>query len=146
LFITLILSGFRDVNSARVRIAETRLYQCDEIFVVTEISRAATNQGVEDLVVRQLGRNFNSLRRSQNVAIICTKSEVCQAADLFILEMTEHIQDLGQESEILRDVPHTNEFNPRAVETLKRQIEDAEEEGEPNMELKARYYLRTLIL
>jgi hypothetical protein len=65
------------VNSARVRITETRLYQCDEIFVVTDISRAATNKGVEDLVVRQLGKNFNSLKRSQGVTIICTKSEVC---------------------------------------------------------------------
>jgi hypothetical protein len=82
---TLILQGFRDVNSARVRIAEVRLYQCDEIFVVAEIGRAATNQGVEDVVVRQLGRNFSGLRRKQRVAIICTKSEVCQVAYLYYL-------------------------------------------------------------
>lgn len=68
--------GFHDVNSARVNIAETRLYQCDNIFVVTDISRASTNQGVRGLLVRQLGAKFNSLRRSQGVAIICTKSEV----------------------------------------------------------------------
>jgi len=65
------------VNSARVRIAEAKLYQCDEIFVVADIGRAVTNKGVEDLVVRQLGKDFNSLKRSQGVAIICTKSEVC---------------------------------------------------------------------
>jgi hypothetical protein len=75
------------VNSARVRITEMRLYQCDEIFMVTDIGRAATNEGVEDLVVRQLGKNFNSLKRSQGVAIICTKSEVCQATDPYILDM-----------------------------------------------------------
>ena len=76
------------MNSARVRITEMRLHQCDEIFMVTDIGRAATNKGVEDLVIRQLGKNFNSLKRSQGVAIICTKSEVCQAMDLYILEMT----------------------------------------------------------
>lgn len=68
--------GFHDVNSARVNIAETRLYQCDNIFVVTDINRASTNRGVRGLLVRQLGATFNSLRRSQGVAIVCTKSEV----------------------------------------------------------------------
>ncbi|KAH8590098.1 hypothetical protein B0O99DRAFT_635601 [Bisporella sp. PMI_857] len=115
------LPGFRDVNSARVRVTETRLYQCDEIFVVAEISRVVTNKGVEDLVVRQLGKNFNSLKRSQGVTIICTKSE-----------------DLGHESEILRDVPVTNEFNGQILGALQRQIEEAVENGEPERELRAR--------
>lgn len=59
--------------------------------------------------------------------------------------MTEHIQDLGQESEILRDVPHTNNFNPQIVEDLRRQIVDADEDGEPYKELEARYYPRGLL-
>ncbi|KAF4625419.1 hypothetical protein G7Y89_g12745 [Cudoniella acicularis] len=123
------LPGFRDVNSARVRVAEIRLYQCDEIFIVTGIGRAATNQGVEDLVVRQLGKNFNGLKRSQGVAIICTKSE-----------------DLGEPSDILRDVQHTNEFNPERMTSLQHQIEEAREEGEPWEDLAAMYEPRTLIL
>lgn len=86
----LILLGFRDVNSARVRVTEKRLYQCDEIFVVAQIGRAVTNQGVEDLLIRQLGRNFNNLRRSQGVAIVCTKSEVCQVTSRSTFSMTEY--------------------------------------------------------
>ncbi|RDL41569.1 uncharacterized protein BP5553_01548 [Venustampulla echinocandica] len=118
------LPGFRDVNSARVRITETRLHQCDEIFIVADIGRAATNVGVEDLIVRQVGRNFDGLRRSQGVAIICTKSE-----------------DFGQEAEILRDVSHTDEFNPRTVQNLKNQIEESEEDGRLEMNLRAKYFL-----
>ncbi|KFY28271.1 hypothetical protein V491_00545 [Pseudogymnoascus sp. VKM F-3775] len=76
--------GFHDVNSARVSIAEMRLYQCDNIFVVTDISRASTNQGVRGLLVLRLGANFNSLRRSQGVAIVCTKSEIfCVSNNLY---------------------------------------------------------------
>jgi len=45
---------------------------------------------------------------------------------------------LGQESEILRDVPNTNEFNPQSMKALKRQIEVAEEEEEPTLTMKAR--------
>jgi hypothetical protein len=59
--------------------------------------------------------------------------------------MTKHIQNLGQESEILRDVPHTDHFNPRIVDDLKRQIEEAEGDDEPYRELKARYYPRGLL-
>ncbi|KAH8653940.1 hypothetical protein BGZ60DRAFT_158346 [Tricladium varicosporioides] len=112
--------GFRDSNSARVRITETKLYQCDEIFVVTEIGRAITNKGVEDLVTKQLGKNFNSLKRSQGVTIICTKSEV-----------------LGQESEILRDIPRSDQFNTTILKRLSDQIEEAEDEGLPFAALKA---------
>jgi hypothetical protein len=82
---TLMFPGFRDINSARVRIGERRLYQCDEIFLVTEIGRASTSQGVEDVIIRQLGRNFNNLKRRQGVTIICTKSEVCYTS---LYEMT----------------------------------------------------------
>lgn len=64
------------MNTARMRVAEMRLKHCDEIFLVTELNRAITNQGVEDILLRQLGRNFSSLQRKQGVAIICTKSEV----------------------------------------------------------------------
>lgn len=65
------------MNSARVRVTETRLFKCDEIFIVAEIVRAATDQSVNDLIVKKLGKNFDKLRKKQGVAIVCTKSEVC---------------------------------------------------------------------
>ncbi|RFU26950.1 hypothetical protein B7463_g9389, partial [Scytalidium lignicola] len=115
------LPGFRDINSARVRITEDRLYKCDEIFVVTEIGRAATNSGVLDLVTRQLGHNFDNLRRSQGVAIICTKSEV----------------EDPQEDEILRDIPQTNTFNQRIIDEYTHRIENAEDNDRPTGHLRA---------
>ncbi|KAL5349513.1 hypothetical protein ACLOAV_005808 [Pseudogymnoascus australis] len=116
------LPGFHDVNSARVSIAETRLYQCDNIFVVTEIGRASTNQSVCGLLARQLGAKFNSLRRSQGVAIVCTKSEVASS----------------QEYEILRDIPNTAEFNPQVTTRLRNEIVFAENDDRPTMHLEAR--------
>ncbi|KFZ11693.1 hypothetical protein V502_07457 [Pseudogymnoascus sp. VKM F-4520 (FW-2644)] len=113
--------SFHDVNSARVRIAETKLYQCDNIFVVTDISRASTNQSVNRLV-RQLGANFNSLRRSQGIAIVCTKSEVSRT----------------QEPEILRDIPNTAEFNPQVTNRLWDDITDEGDDGRPTMHLQVR--------
>ncbi|KAG9235237.1 hypothetical protein BJ875DRAFT_459547 [Amylocarpus encephaloides] len=113
------LPGLRDVNAARVRITEDRLYQCDEVFVVTEIGRAVTNRSVEEVMVRLLGMGFSKLKRSQGVAIICTKSESFVA------------------SEILRDIPATATFNQLAMRDLKRRIEDRENNDLPFGALKA---------
>ncbi|OBT77048.1 hypothetical protein VF21_02905 [Pseudogymnoascus sp. 05NY08] len=116
------LSGrFHDANSARVSIAETRLYQCDNIFVVTDIGRASANQGVNQLV-RQLGANFNSLRRSQGIAIVCTKSEVSRT----------------QEAEIFRDIPNTAEFNTQITDRLWNDIADERDDNRPTVHLEAR--------
>ncbi|OBT49128.1 hypothetical protein VE00_00035 [Pseudogymnoascus sp. WSF 3629] len=78
--------------------------------------------GVRGLLVRQLGAKFNSLRRSQGVAIVCTKSEVARS----------------QEHEILRDIPNTAEFNPQVTAHLWDEITDAEDDNRPTMHLKAR--------
>lgn len=64
------------MNAARVKIAEERLHKCDEIFVVTDIARAVTNKSVEDVLIRQLGKGFHNVKRSQGVNNVCTKSEV----------------------------------------------------------------------
>ncbi|KFY43837.1 hypothetical protein V494_01801 [Pseudogymnoascus sp. VKM F-4513 (FW-928)] len=87
---------------------------------ITDISRASTNQGVNRLV-RQLGANFNNLKRSQGVAIVCTKSEVSRT----------------QEPEILRDIPNTGEFNPQVTNSLWDDISDERDDGRPTMHLEA---------
>ncbi|KFY22450.1 hypothetical protein V493_06579 [Pseudogymnoascus sp. VKM F-4281 (FW-2241)] len=94
---------------------------CDNIFVVTDISRASTNQGVNGLV-RQLGANFSNFRRSQGVAIVCTKSEVAKT----------------QEHQILRDVRNTTEFNEHITDRLWKDIIDDGYDGRPTMHLQAR--------
>ncbi|CAG8958124.1 hypothetical protein HYFRA_00000470 [Hymenoscyphus fraxineus] len=108
------LPGFRDVNTARMRIAEMRLKHCDEIFLVTELDRAITNQGVQNILLRQLGRDFNSLQRRQGVAIICTKAEV-------------DCDDLVRTTEILNVVPHSAAFT-REINTLREKIREADED------------------
>jgi len=50
-----------------------------------------------------------------------------------------------QESETLRDVPHSNIFNPRSMKASKDLIEAAEDEGQPFLESKARCYPPVLL-
>jgi hypothetical protein len=52
------------------------MYNCDEIFVVADITRASTNQNVEAILQKSLGNNLKNGRPSQGIALICTKSEV----------------------------------------------------------------------
>ncbi|OQE20840.1 hypothetical protein PENFLA_c015G08880 [Penicillium flavigenum] len=62
------LPGLRDLNFARVRATERYLaHQCDEVFIVANISRARTDESVGDIMRR--------CRQSQPRRIICTNSE-----------------------------------------------------------------------
>ncbi|KAF4771133.1 hypothetical protein HAV15_012667 [Penicillium sp. str.  len=62
------LPGLRDLNFARVRATERYLaHQCDEVFIVANISRAGTDESVGDIMRR--------CRRDQPRRIICTNSE-----------------------------------------------------------------------
>lgn len=62
--------GLRDLNSARRNITERYILQCDEVFAVTEIFRAVTNEGVKDVV------DLAKRAKLSNITIICTKSDV----------------------------------------------------------------------
>jgi hypothetical protein len=64
------LPGLRDLNSARQNITERYARQCDGIFVVCAIIRAASDASVP--IVFDLARKA----RLTNVGIICTRSEV----------------------------------------------------------------------
>ncbi|KAJ6150057.1 hypothetical protein N7471_001256 [Penicillium samsonianum] len=62
------LPGLRDLNFARVRATERYLaHQCDEVFIVANISRAGTDESVGDIMRR--------CRQNQPRRIICTNSE-----------------------------------------------------------------------
>ncbi|CAI7660451.1 unnamed protein product [Penicillium crustosum] len=62
------LPGLRDLNFARVRATERYLaHQCDEVFIVANISRAGTDESVGDIMRR--------CRQDQPRRIICTNSE-----------------------------------------------------------------------
>ncbi|KAK4220911.1 hypothetical protein QBC38DRAFT_493173 [Podospora fimiseda] len=63
------LPGLRDLNTARQKITERYLVECDEIFVVCQRSRATTDAGVK--AVFQLAKQAGLT----NVGIVCTKSD-----------------------------------------------------------------------
>ncbi|KAL4891702.1 hypothetical protein BDV59DRAFT_181582 [Aspergillus ambiguus] len=62
------LPGLRDFNYARVRATEKYLsHSCDEVFIVTNISRCVSDQSIQDIM--------NRCRKGQPRLIICTRSD-----------------------------------------------------------------------
>ncbi|KIM94328.1 hypothetical protein OIDMADRAFT_149423 [Oidiodendron maius Zn] len=70
------LPGFHDSNNARVKAAEDYMYQCEEIFVVADITRVGTNKSVEKILEKSLGRNLKDGRPSQGIALDLDVDEV----------------------------------------------------------------------
>jgi len=68
-FLPLTETGLRDSNSARRSITERYLLKCDKIFAVCNISRAVTDEGVEEV--------FNRAKQEglSNVSMTCTKAD-----------------------------------------------------------------------
>ena len=58
------------MNSAREVITERYLEECDEIFAICKIGRAATDQGVSNVI--QLAQKMDL----RNISIVCTRAEV----------------------------------------------------------------------
>ncbi|KAL4772902.1 hypothetical protein BDW60DRAFT_186096 [Aspergillus nidulans var. acristatus] len=70
------LPGFRDLNYARIRATERYLrHSCDEVFIVSTISRCTTDQSIGDTIRRYV--------RDQNepIQIVCTRSEDVDARE-----------------------------------------------------------------
>jgi hypothetical protein len=63
------LPGLHDLNSARLKITERYVFNCDEIFVICGIGRATSNAGVLSAVNLARGAKLS------NVGIVCTSSE-----------------------------------------------------------------------
>lgn len=62
-------TGFRDLNYARVRATDRYLkHSCNEVFVVTTISRCVTDQSIDEIKSR--------CNEGQPIRIVCTRSEV----------------------------------------------------------------------
>ncbi|KAH8649442.1 hypothetical protein BGZ60DRAFT_534676 [Tricladium varicosporioides] len=74
------LPGLQDTNLARVRATQTYLMKCDNIFIVTKISRAITDLSLKSSLYSILARHApveweESGGKSLNLAVVCTKSE-----------------------------------------------------------------------
>lgn len=74
MFLLLTFLGLRDLNSARLKITERYLLNCDEIFATGYIGRATTDAGI--MGVFELARRASLSR----IGIICTKSDVSAEA------------------------------------------------------------------
>lgn len=74
------LAGLQDTNLARVRAAEDYLIKCNNIFIVTNISRAITDQSVKSSLYGVLSKHVplaweKEAGKGLKIAVVCTKSD-----------------------------------------------------------------------
>ncbi|KAH8202846.1 hypothetical protein TruAng_003009 [Truncatella angustata] len=74
------LPGLQDTNLARVRATQEYLLKCNSILLVTNISRAITDQSLKSSLYKVLSRHIpvaweESGGKGLNLAVVCTKSE-----------------------------------------------------------------------
>ncbi|KAI1198494.1 hypothetical protein F5X97DRAFT_148310 [Nemania serpens] len=119
------LPGFHDVNYARQNIAERYILQCDEIVVVCNTVRAATNLSVERFF--DLAQQTNK----SNIGIICTRSDDFQhkeERDYYSDVQTATIQDeIDEDRETIRQIEEElNWIDSPDVEGITAEQKDAE--------------------
>ncbi|KAJ6789790.1 hypothetical protein PWT90_02340 [Aphanocladium album] len=92
------LPGLRDMNSARKRITELYIRNCDEVFAVCEAGRAIVDENVADI--------FLLAEHLSNISIICTMSDLddIEAYQNNIEEWEEEMLELEYEQSGLHDV------------------------------------------
>ncbi|KAF6518691.1 hypothetical protein HZS61_017065 [Fusarium oxysporum f. sp. conglutinans] len=107
------LPGLRDLNSARRIITERYLLECNEIFAICNIGRAATDEGVHQVF------DLADRARLSNVGIICTRSDD--------IDPEESIRDWpGRRARHIEQLLEYIETTNKEIEELKADIEDYE--------------------
>ncbi|KAF5644498.1 hypothetical protein F52700_2498 [Fusarium sp. NRRL 52700] len=105
------LPGLRDLNSARRIITERYLLECNEIFAICNIGRAATDEGVHQVF------DLADRARLSNVGIVCTRSDD--------IDPEESIRDWpGRRARHIEQLLEHIETAAKDIEALQAEIED----------------------
>ncbi|KAF5678788.1 hypothetical protein FCIRC_6403 [Fusarium circinatum] len=105
------LPGLRDLNSARRIITERYLLECNEIFAICNIGRAATDEGVHQVF------DLADRARLSNVGIVCTRSDD--------IDPEESIRDWpGTRARHIEQLLEHIETSTKEIEELQADIED----------------------
>ncbi|KAI7770499.1 hypothetical protein LZL87_002870 [Fusarium oxysporum] len=105
------LPGLRDLNSARRIITERYLLECNEIFAICNIGRAATDEGVHQVF------DLADRARLSNVGIVCTRSDD--------IDPEESIRDWpGRRARHIEQLLEHIETATKEIEELQADIED----------------------
>ncbi|KAG5821622.1 hypothetical protein H9Q71_000153 [Fusarium xylarioides] len=105
------LPGLRDLNSARRIITERYLLECNEIFAICNIGRAATDEGVHQVF------DLAERARLSNVGIVCTRSDD--------IDPEESIRDWpGRRARHIEQLLEYIETATKEIEELQADIED----------------------
>ncbi|KAL4972993.1 hypothetical protein BDW66DRAFT_143057 [Aspergillus desertorum] len=88
------LPGFGDLNYARIRATERYLrHSCDEVFIVSTITRCTTDQSIGDIIRRCV--------QDQPIQIVCTRSEDVDAREAVrTASATEAVQIRNRDNQV----------------------------------------------
>ncbi|RKL46889.1 hypothetical protein BFJ72_g2628 [Fusarium proliferatum] len=107
------LPGLRDLNSARRNITERYLLECNEIFAICNIGRAATDEGVHQVF------DLADRARLSNVGIVCTRSDD--------IDPEESIRDWpGRRARHIEQLLEHIEATTKEIDELQADIDDYE--------------------
>jgi Dynamin family len=92
------LPGLEDTNLARIKAAESYLFRCDHFFVITEASRAITDQSLRSSLLHVLTKHISldskSDKQNPKFSIVCTKSD-----SISVKGLKREIKRLGTDEE-----------------------------------------------
>jgi hypothetical protein len=108
------LPGLRDQNSARKAITERYIRQCHQVFAVTRIDRAITDESVKEIF--ELARCADLSK----IDVVCTRSEEVQAR--------EARHDWIAENAIIEELQSAVDNDNNEVECLKEELEEGEQD------------------
>ncbi|EDU46388.1 conserved hypothetical protein [Pyrenophora tritici-repentis Pt-1C-BFP] len=146
------LPGLRDQNSARKAITERYVRQCHQIFAVTRIDRAMTDESIKEIF--ELARRANLSK----IDVVCTRSEDVQMREAKhdwigerarIEELQKKIHDYGLEVDskredidnFERDQTNLTREEEHDLRQLEREYRKAQRSKENN-----EFELRTLVI
>jgi len=76
------LPGVRDANTARARVSERYLQNCNQIWVVAPIKRAVDDGTAKELMGERFKRRLLMDGQYGNVTFICTQTDDCEATEI----------------------------------------------------------------
>ena len=149
------LPGVRDANSARAKVAQSYLQNCDAIWIVAGITRAVDDGTARELLGEEFKRRLLMDGQYGKVSFICTRCDECEATEILedhkdVAELVDGrweqmmgLKDQMDDIDKQRNDTHHQEENVMAeledaelaVEDLQNEIDEAEEAVKADEEL-----------
>jgi hypothetical protein len=120
---------------ARVRATQEYLLKCNNILLVTNISRAITDQSLKSSLYKVLSRHVpvaweNNGGKGMNIAVVCTRSEVRGQTCEDNKRQTNHEQDINLKAARTEFCGPSKRITQQQMDELDQALENAISNGD----------------